>query len=305
MFAAAAGLTDVADDMVGDLLERCTFPEPGSAIDCAVSGGADSMAMLVLGVAAGCRVTAHHVDHALRPESAGEADLVAATAAQLGAAFQPHRVEVAPGPNLEARARAARFAALPSPISTGHTLDDRAETVLINLVRGAGRTGLSPMARSPRHPIVGLRRHETRRLCEALGLDVVDDPMNNDPRFLRNRMRHEVLPLLDEVAERDVAAVIDAQADIFADEDRFLDELATAIDVTDAPTLARSPVVLARRAIRNWVREEWGLSHPPGGASVERILQVAHGSAVSCEIEGGHRVHRTAQKLRLQPPSVV
>ncbi|HEY2330922.1 MAG TPA: ATP-binding protein, partial [Acidimicrobiales bacterium] len=85
-----------------------------------LSGGADSMALLVLALHAGCAVTAVHVDHGLRPGSAAEAGPVAELASRLGAAFRAVTVEVAPGPNLEARARAARLEALGPGAMTGH-----------------------------------------------------------------------------------------------------------------------------------------------------------------------------------------
>lgn len=287
--------------LVDQLLERCTFPPSGTPVACAVSGGADSSALLILATAAGCDVTAHHVDHGLRAGSATEAKLVAASAQRFGAAFVAHTAAVEPGANLEARARAARFALLPEQVATGHTLDDRAETVLINLMRGAARTGLSPMRNPARHPIVGLRRGETQALCEALDVPVVCDPSNDDPAFVRNRVRHEVLPLLNDVSRRDVAALLDRQADLLADEDELLDVLARDIDATDAKAVAAAPVALARRAIRSFVVREWPRDHPPAVDSVERILAVARGTATSCEIEGGHRVHRTNQQLRLEP----
>ncbi|MGH9063413.1 MAG: ATP-binding protein, partial [Acidimicrobiales bacterium] len=87
-----------------DLLPRCTFPPPGSDLWCAVSGGTDSLALLVLARAAGCRVTAVHVDHGLRPGSAGEAEVVRAAASRFGAGFTSKVVALPPGPNLEARA---------------------------------------------------------------------------------------------------------------------------------------------------------------------------------------------------------
>ena len=257
---------------------------------------------MILAGAAGCRVTAHHVDHGLRPESAHEAEMVAALADRFGADFAGHRVDVEPGPNLEARARDARFAVLPADVATGHTLDDRAETVLINLMRGAGRTGMSPMRRTDRHPIVQLRRHETESLCEALQVTVVHDQSNSDPAFQRNRVRHELLPLLNDIAGRDVASVLDRQASLLADEDELLDALAADIDATDAKAIAAAPVALARRALRAFVMREWSYPYGPSGHSIERILAVARGSATSCEIEGGHRVHRTHQRLRVEPP---
>ncbi len=162
---------------------------------------------MALAHAAGCRVTAHHVDHGLRAESVDDADVARDAAAQIGVAFVCHRVDIAPGPNLEARARAARAAVLPPGTATGHTADDQAETVLLNLVRGAGLDGLTGMVPGPTHPILRLRRAETRALCGELGLPTADDASNRDARFRRNRIRLEALPLLDAIAERDVAAL--------------------------------------------------------------------------------------------------
>lgn len=291
-----------ADSLTRSLLDRCAFPAPGTPLDCAVSGGADSSALLLLAVAAGCNVTAHHVDHGLREESGDEAQVVAALATRVGADFVAHQCVVAPGSNLEARARRARFGLLPDGVVTGHTLDDRAETALINLLRGAARTGLSPLADTDRHPIVGLRRTETEALCRALDVQPVEDPSNNDPAFVRNRVRHELLPLLNDIGQRDVAAVLDRQADVLGSEDAFLDSLAATIDARDAKAVAAAPVVLARRALRQFIMSEWPREHPPAVDSVDRVLDVARGTVTSCEIEGGHRVHRTNQRLRLQEP---
>src|SRR4051795_2102158 len=95
----------ISPDPVELLLPRCRFPAPGTAVTCAVSGGPDSLALLVLACAAGCDVTAMHVDHGLRAGSDREADVVAAAAARFGARFEARTVLVPPGPNLEARAR--------------------------------------------------------------------------------------------------------------------------------------------------------------------------------------------------------
>lgn len=266
-------------DLVERLLPRCTFPPAGSHLDLAVSGGPDSLAMLVLAVRSGCRPTAHHVDHGLRPSSAGEAQVVEAVAREYGAGFVSLRVDLAPGPNLEARARAARFAVLPPGVATGHTADDQAETILINLVRGAGLAGLAGMAAGSRHPILCLRRSETAALCGALGLEPVVDESNSDPSILRNRIRAEVLPLLNDVARRDVVPVLTRQASLLAAEDVLLDELAAGVDPADAAALASLDPALARRAVRAWLRASDPEAHPPGSAAVERALGRAPGGA--------------------------
>ena len=284
------------------LLARCTFPAPGTAVTAAVSGGPDSLALLVLAVASGCEVTAVHVDHGLRAGSAREADVVAAAAEALGAAFRAESVVVAPGPNLEARARAARGAALPDDACTGHTLDDRAETVLVNLLRGAGTTGMGALRPGRRHPILALRRSETAALCASRGLVPVEDPSNDDPRFVRNRVRHEVLPLLAEVAGRDLVPVLARQAGLLADDADLLDTLGAELDPTDAAALAAAPAPLARAAVRAWLRPTAD-GQPPSAAAVERVRAVAAGDAVATEVPGGWRVRRSRGRLHLDPPS--
>ncbi|HEV3495174.1 MAG TPA: tRNA lysidine(34) synthetase TilS, partial [Actinomycetes bacterium] len=267
------------------LLPRCSFPGPGTEVTCAVSGGADSLALLVLAVAAGCRVTAVHVDHGLRPESVSEAQVVRAAAERFGARFRGVAATVAPGPNLEARARAARYAVLPPGVLTGHTADDQAETVLLNLLRGAGLDGLAGMAPEG-HPLLRLRRAETRALCRALVLEWVEDPSNADPAFRRNRVRAELLPLAEAIAARDVVPILARQAALLRDEAALLDSLAAGLDPCDARSLAAAPVVLARRAVRRWLADQ----HPPDFATVERVLAVARGEALAADAGGGRRV---------------
>jgi tRNA(Ile)-lysidine synthase len=287
------------------LLARCDFPAPGTPLVCAVSGGADSLALLVLGVLAGCSVTAVHVDHGLRAGSAAEASVVAAVAGRFGAAFESRSVSVTPGPNLEARARAARYAALPKDVATGHTADDQAETVLLNLMRGSGLDGLAGMrAASPGgvgRPLLRLRRAETRAVCEWFGLVPVVDPSNADAAFRRNRVRHELLPLLDDIAARDVSAVLARQAAVLADEADLLDAMAESAvpDPADARALASAPAPLARRAVRRLLGD--GQPYPPDAAAVERVLAVARGEAVACEVAPGRRVRRSGARLFVEP----
>jgi tRNA(Ile)-lysidine synthase len=264
-----------------------------------VSGGADSLALLVLSVAAGLRVTAVHVDHALRPGSAEEADVVAAAARRFRAGFRAVRAPVEPGPNLEARAREARRAALPAGTMTGHTLDDQAETVLLNLLRGAGADGLAAMRPGPTKPLLALRRSETAALCAELGLEPVVDPTNADVALRRNAVRTSVLPLLDSVAGRDVAPLLARTAALLGDDADLLATRAAELDPTDAAALAAAPPALARRAVRAWLAGP-GEAYPPDAATVERVLAVARGESRGTEVGGRRRVRRTAGRLRLE-----
>jgi len=285
------------DDPGLDLLARCAFPSAGTPLVCGVSGGPDSLALLALAVAAGCRVTAVHVDHGIRSGSADEAQVVAEAARRFGAAFRSARVEVVAGPNLEARARDARRTVLGPGAATGHTADDQAETVLVNLLRGAGVDGMAAMRAGPEHPLLALRRAETHRLCADLGLCPVVDPSNEDHRFLRNRVRHELLPLCADLAGRDVVPVLARQAELLAADADVLAAVAALLDPTDVRALGAAPVPVARRSIRAWLRGEG--SHPPSKAAVDRVLAVARGEHRATEITGGVRVARRRGQLEI------
>ena len=284
-------------DLFGDLLPRTTFPAAGTSLRCGVSGGADSLALLALAVAAGCDVTAVHVDHGQRPGSAHEADLVAECARALGALVETTTVEVEPGPNLEARLRAARHDVLGPEAATGHTLDDQAETVLINLVRGAGLVGLGAMQPGPRRPLLALRRNETEDVCTRLGWVPFVDPSNADPAFVRNRIRHELRPLLDDIAGRDAAPLIARSSDHLRSAAELVDDLADEVDPTDARAVAALPEPVAARAIQRWIRRELGEEHPIDAAGLARVRAVAAGDIQATEVTGGIRVRRSRQRL--------
>lgn len=282
--------------------DRCRFPGAGTAVTCAVSGGPDSLALLVLAVDAGLDVTAVHVDHGLRPESAAEADVVADAARRFGAGFRAETVAVSAGGDLEARARRARHDALSPDALFGHTADDQAETVLLALLRGTGLDGLTGM-RPEQHPILSLRRSETHAICDEAGLSPVQDPSNDDPRFRRNRVRHEVVPLLDEIAGRDVSALLVRTAEVVAVDVAHLDALAGLLDPADAKAVSAAPLAIARRALRAWLRTFDPELHPPDLAAVDRVLAVARGDAVAAQVGGGVEVRRSGQRLaaRLLP----
>ncbi len=271
-----------------------------------MSGGADSVAMLALAVAAGRQAHAVHVDHGLRLSSAGEAEVVRAAALALGATWQTVAVRVAPGPDLEARARAARYQALPEGVMVGHTADDQAETLLLNLLRGAGLDGLSGMRatgagrRGVWRPILALRRAETAAFVAALGLVTVTDPSNSERRFRRNRVRHEILPLLADVAQRDPVPLLVRTARSLAEDADLLSALASGLDATDAAALRAAPKPLAKRALRAWLRAEQGPEHhPPSSAELDRTWTVVTGEIIACELAGGRRVSRSRGRLRV------
>lgn len=290
--------------LLEELLSQCTFPPAGTVVTCAVSGGADSLSLLALARAADLMITVVHIDHGLRENSAMEADVVRLACERFGAAFLAERVRVEEGSDLEQRARQARYevleqhAASSGQLMTGHTADDQAETVLINVLRGAGSTGLAGMKRGFRHPILLLRRAETEALCADLGLEPVEDPSNQDPRFVRNRIRASVMPLLASISGRDPVPLLIRTSDHARQVDEDLALLADGLDPTNTREMANVPESLARHALRQWLRD--GDGHPPSTAEIDRVLAVVHHQVIACEISGHRRVSRTDGVLRVE-----
>jgi tRNA(Ile)-lysidine synthase len=276
----------------------------------AVSGGPDSLGLVLLALDAGLVVRVHHVDHHARASSGDDARFVASLCAALDVAFTLHDVEVVPGTNFESRARAARRAVLPEGVMTGHTMDDLVETVLVNMLRGAGIDGLSPMVDDPSKPLRDVRRSSLHDLVSASAFEPVHDETNDSPDFRRNRIRHEVLPLMCEVAERDVVPLIARQAALMHDERRWLDELAaettgSRIGDEDCRELRAWPVARLRRWLRVQLRsaDDGDGEHPPTADEVERAIAVVRGDVVATQLSGGRRLRRRDQRLTLDASS--
>ncbi len=284
------------------LLNRCAFPAPPAAIHCGLSGGPDSSALVALAVSAGLDVTAWHVDHGLRADSDRDAEAARVVAARLGSAFELRTVTVEPGPDLEARARAARYAVLPDDVFVGHTADDRAETVLFNIGRGGGLAGAGATYRAVHRPLLRLRRYETRALCARLDLPVVSDPMNDDTTFTRVAIRTEVLPALARALDRDPVMLLNRHADLAADAHEVIADLATGVDPTSSAELMAAAKAVATEALRSWIADRVGPGRAVSAASINRVLAVAAGEWVATEIEGGYRVARRRGRLRIESP---
>ncbi len=263
------------------------------------------MALLALASSAGLEVTAIHVDHGIRADSENEAYIVALAAERFGAKFESRTIHVEAGPNLEERARKARYSILPENVLTGHTADDQAETILLALLRGSAWQGMSGITPSTDRPILQLRRSETEGLCSSLDIQTVTDPSNLDPQFRRNRIRHELLPLVCEIAERDLVPILVRQAELFRDGSTFISEEARKIDPTDSRALENAPKIISREAIRNWIWKTRGDDHPPDLATIDRVLDVAFLESVATDIGKGWRVARTDRVLRIEKPEAI
>lgn len=226
-------------------------------------------------------LTVAHLDHGIRgAESRADARFVKVVARRLklpcvcGRACVPDLADK-DGLSLEMAARKARYAFLAKvarqvkadAIATAHTADDQAETLLLKLIRGAGRTGLSGIdadtwidgVRVVR-PLLAVTRRDIETFLKERGVEWRDDATNRDPRFLRNRVRHELLPLLARHYNPGIREALLRTADVLAAEDEWMDELAVeALDAClkgealDGARLAAHPLAARRRIIRSWL----------------------------------------------------
>ncbi|MXO60879.1 tRNA lysidine(34) synthetase TilS [Altererythrobacter salegens] len=293
------------------------WPE-GWKIGLAVSGGPDSLAMLLLARAAmpgGFEVAT--VDHGLRPEAKAEAEFVAQTCAALGIAHEVLRVEVAAG-NVQEEARLARYAALAdwakdrglAALATAHHADDQAETVLMRLNRGSGLAGLSGVrARGTApggtlpvlRPLLDWRRAELAEIVSAAGIEAVSDPSNADPRYDRVRMRSA----LAHADWLDVAAVAQSAA-YLADANEALDwaferEWNECVEIASGGVRYEpsAPRAIALRVVQRILA---GFGASPRGGEVARLVDaLAAGEAGTL---GGvvARVEAGGWTFRPEPP---
>jgi tRNA(Ile)-lysidine synthase len=196
----------LSDRFAADLAALWPEGERKGPLGLAVSGGPDSLALLLLAHAAlPGQIAVASIDHGLRPEAAGEVALVERITAERGIPFTPLKVSLAPG-NVQARAREARYAALAQwalveglgAVATAHHADDQAETLLMRLNRGSGLAGLAGVRAASRidgsevtllRPLLGWRKAELAEVVAAAGITPAADPANTNPDFDRARLR--------------------------------------------------------------------------------------------------------------------
>lgn len=234
-----------------------------------MSGGADSLALTAAAVAETGAVDAVVVDHRLQEGSHAVAHRAAEQAMAMGCrSARVVGVDVAPGGSLEAAARRARYRALREaggevPVLLGHTLDDQAETVLLGLARGSGGRSIQGMSDYDHpwgRPLLGIRRSVTRAACAELDIEPWEDPHNDDARFTRVRLRHEAMPLLEEILGGGVAEALARTAAQLREDGEVLDAQAEALlrrvvvdGEVEVDTLLDSPTAVRRRALRGWL----------------------------------------------------
>ncbi|MGA7870471.1 MAG: tRNA lysidine(34) synthetase TilS, partial [Candidatus Binatus sp.] len=302
----------------------------GASIVVGLSGGGDSVALtsalLELGERMSLRIVAAHLNHRIRgDESDRDEEFVRAMCARLGVELIVERADGLGGSrsvgNLEERAREARREFLVRVahrvkadfVALGHHRDDQAETVLMRLMRGAGAAGMAAMAeRGPGkliRPMLTLSRAEIRDYLGARGISFVDDLSNASRDILRNRIRAELLPML----EREYAPGLSARLVAVADEMRSLDELVAALAARELDAMRRrggaldvsgfSAVNRAVQAvaIRLFLSERMGSLRKISRAHIEAVrqLMLEGGPSDSIDLPGGWRAEREYNLIRL------
>ncbi|MCC6848214.1 MAG: tRNA lysidine(34) synthetase TilS [Deltaproteobacteria bacterium] len=279
-------------DTVRACVRRHELLVAGDVVVAAVSGGADSLALLrallALRDTLDIRIAVAHLDHRVRGgESARDRAFVEGIAKRHGLPYVGEEATI-PAGNFEAEARSVRYAFLEraadalgaTKIATGHTRDDQAETVLWRVVRGAGRRGLGGIR--PRHgrivrPLLDCDRTQVRAFLVERGQDWRRDYGNFDFDLERTRLRHGFLPALSRELNPRLARTLADLADLMREEDALLDRLASAAargQTLAAPILHAIDAPLARRAIRLWWRRH-GSGARLGRAHVEAVRRLA------------------------------
>ncbi len=280
---------------------------PGDRVICALSGGADSVALLwalyLLQQQLGFSLSAAHFNHGLRGEESDRDEaFVRALCDRYDIPLYVDRGQVKAGKKgLEAAARDARYAflqSLPGKVATAHTADDNAETVLMHMVRGTGLKGLggiAPKRDNLIRPMLSVTRGQVLTFLAEQHLKYVEDSSNGTDDFLRNRLRHQVMPLLKEENPR-FAENTSAMALLLRQDEQALEAL-SGDTLPDVQTLKSLPQALQNRYITTFLKEQ-GVKEPEKN-HVELALQLVYSDNPSAQASfpGGVTVCRQYDRL--------
>jgi len=246
------------------------LPKPGAYV-VAVSGGVDSMALLHIlreesRRGGGWKLVVAHLDHGIRPDSADDRRLVQAAAKQYGLPFVYHESRLGPGAS-EAAARTARYGFLGSvreasqagAIITAHHQDDVLETAVINILRGSGRKGLTALSDRPglARPLLGVPKRDIVAYAHGQGLQWLEDSTNLDETYLRNYVRHRLLPRFDDAGRARFRQILDDLGRTNRELDTLLVNqlhLQPAAGTLDRQWFNHLPHAVAREVMAAWLR---------------------------------------------------
>ena len=326
--------TDFVQQMHHFILQHKMI-ENGETVLVAVSGGADSLALLyglhALHTQLNCRFHVVHLNHCLRPDADADADFVQQHASLLAVPCTVRRAEV---PRLvkqwklsvEAAGRRARYQFYEAvcmevgaaKVALGHHQDDTAETVLMNLIRGSGATGLKGIApvRDIKiiRPLAGFTRQHIKVFLTSIGVTPQHDSSNTDRRYLRNRIRHALIPLLESDYNPNIRIGLNRTADVLTAESEYLDTITQAVfETCRIPDTAAPPnsivldrtkfreyhIALQRRILRQSISDILGDLSDLYFVHAEAMLNLIEGNAPNAvlALPNGLRFRRAYQHL--------
>lgn len=285
---------------------------PGDTVICAVSGGADSVAMLfalyLLREKLGITLEAAHFNHNLRgEESLRDETFVRELCARYEIPLHVASGEIHPGKKgLEAAARDARYAfleSLPGKIATAHTADDNAETILMHLVRGTrlkGLGGIAPQRGKLIRPMLGITRREVEDFLAEWHLPYVEDSTNGTDAFLRNRLRHHVMPLLAAENPR-IAENLSQMALRLREDEACLSQLSRYETLPEVETLRTLPSAVRSRMLERFLKEN-GVREPEDVHIAQaEALVFSESPSASAAFPGGVTLSRQYGHLTANP----
>ena len=285
---------------------------PGDTVICAVSGGADSVAMLfalyLLREKLGITLEAAHFNHNLRgEESLRDETFVRELCARYEIPLHVASGEIRSGKKgLEAAARDARYAfleSLPGKIATAHTADDNAETILMHLVRGTGLKGLggiAPQRGKLIRPMLGITRREVEDFLAEWHLPHVEDSTNETDAFLRNRLRHHVMPLLAAENPR-IAENLSQMALRLREDEACLSQLSHYETLPEVETLRTLPSAVRSRMLERFLKEN-GVREPEDVHIAQaEALVFSDSPSASAAFPGGVTLSRQYGHLTANP----
>lgn len=285
---------------------------PGDTVICAVSGGADSVAMLfsmyLLREKLEITLEAAHFNHNLRgEESLRDETFVRELCARYEIPLHAASGEIHPGKKgLEAAARDARYAfleSLPGKIATAHTADDNAETILMHLVRGTGLKGLGGIAPERGkliRPMLGITRREVEDFLADWHLPHVEDSTNETDAFLRNRLRHHVMPLLAAENPR-IAENLSQMALRLREDEACFSQLSSYETLPEVETLRTLPSAVRSRMLERFLKEN-GVREPEDVHIAQaEALVFSESPSASAAFPGGVTLSRQYGRLTANP----
>lgn len=297
----------------------------------AVSGGSDSVALLHIlsSFFPETQRIAVYIDHGLRPEeSPAEKEFVRKIAAKCSAIFVSVAVDVIHEQkknhsSLEEEARNLRYNALETIrrqyngqcIAVGHTADDQAEEVLLRLIRGSGSAGLGGMAIKNKNiirPLLQITKEDLRDYLKEKNIDFCEDSSNADPRFLRNKIRQHLLPILEEDYNRSMRQTLVQTASILREENNLLDSIADTVFqkivsgniqnlVIDSPSLCKEHIAIQRRIFEKIC---WQMTARPSFKQITSLLNLSHATNNSeLHLANGLRAFKQQDTILFHYPS--